>query len=302
MEIRHLRMIQEVAREGNLTKAAENLFLSQSALSHQLKFVEAYFNTQVFIRQNKQMLLTNTGKIILEAGERILEEIEVTKTRIRLLTEKDAGEIRISTECYTSYHWLSGFLAEFKTLYPKVDIIIVPDATYNSISALLENRVDIAILEDNINPKLNYTSLFKDEFVGIVAPSHPWAQLGRLEPDYFLEENYIMYNIPAELSTVFKMIFKEGKPKKVYKIALTEAIVQMVKAGLGVSILPNWIVKPYIVSGELVAIPVTRKGIKRIWYAATLKNKDIPPYMNVFIGKLAKHLKQSEELALYAYS
>jgi len=302
MEVRHFKMIQEVANAGNLSKAAENLYLSQSALSHQLKFVEEYFNTQVFIRQKKQMLLTNTGKIILQSGERILEEIESTRNRVRMLTEKDAGEIRISTECYTSYHWLSGFMSEFKILYPKVEINIVPDATYNSISALLENKIDIAIVEDDLNPKLNYTSLFKDEFVAIVAPSHPWAQKSRVEPEYFPEENYIMYNIPTEISTVFKLLFKQSKPKKVYKIALTEAIIQMVKAGLGVSVLPHWIVKPYIESGELVALPVTRKGIKRVWYAATLKNKNLPPYMNVFIGKLAKHLKLSEDLAMYAYN
>ena len=89
MEIRHLKMIQEVAREGNLTKAAENLFLSQSALSHQLKFVEEYFNTQVFIRQKKQMLLTDTGKLILRAGERILEEIEENYKELLSLPESE---------------------------------------------------------------------------------------------------------------------------------------------------------------------------------------------------------------------
>ncbi len=302
MEIRHLKMIQEVAKEGNLTKAAENLYLSQSALSHQLKYVEEYFNTQVFIRQNKQMLLTSNGKIILQSGERIIEEIENTKSRIRMLTEKDAGEIRISTECYTSYHWLSAFLSEFQTMYPKVEINIIPDATYNSISALLENKIDIAIVEDNLNPKLNYTSLFKDEFVAIAPPTHQWAERSRVEPEDFKEQNYIMYNIPTEISTVFKTIFKQTKPKKVYKITLTEAIIQMVKAGIGVSVLPNWIVRPHIESGELIAIPVTRKGIKRIWYAATLKNKETPPYMNAFIGKLSKHLKLSEDLAMYAYN
>jgi LysR family transcriptional regulator for metE and metH len=72
------------------------------------------------------MILTGAGKIILEAGEKILAELEATKSKIRQLTDKNAGEIRISTECYTSYHWLSGFLSEFRTLYPKVHIHINP--------------------------------------------------------------------------------------------------------------------------------------------------------------------------------
>src|SRR6476661_4068471 len=122
MDIRHLKMIKEVARQGNLTKAAEQLYLSQSALSHQLKDIEEFFNTQIFIRQKKQMLLTGTGKLILEASERITAEIETTKNKINYLKEKNAGEIRISTECYTSYHWLSAFLSEFSVSYPKVEI------------------------------------------------------------------------------------------------------------------------------------------------------------------------------------
>jgi len=82
MDIRHLKMIQEVARQGNLTKAAEHLYLSQSALSHQLKDIEDYFKTQIFIRQKKQMLLTDAGKIILEASEKILAELDVIKNKI----------------------------------------------------------------------------------------------------------------------------------------------------------------------------------------------------------------------------
>src|SRR6476620_3371162 len=136
MDLRHLKMIREVARQGNLTKAAESIYLSQSALSHQLKDVEAFFNTQIFIRQKKQMLLTNTGKIILEASENIIAEIEKTKNKIKFLSEKNAGEIKISTECYTSYHWLSSFLTEFNAIYPKVEINIDTVSTYNSVSAL----------------------------------------------------------------------------------------------------------------------------------------------------------------------
>jgi LysR family transcriptional regulator for metE and metH len=302
MDIRHLKMIQEVARQGNLTKAAEHLYLSQSALSHQLKDIEDYFKTQIFIRQKKQMLLTDAGKLILEASEKILGELEVIKNKIVCLTDKNAGEIRLSTECYTSYHWLSAFLSEFKTLYPKVSININPEATYNSINALLENKIDIGIVEDNLNPKLNYTPLFKDEFMAVVPNDHPFAELRWVEPENFYGENYIMYNIPDEVSTIFKFLFKNGAPKRVYKIALTEAIIQMVKAGIGITVLPHWIVSPYIEAGELTAVRVTRKSIKRTWYAATLKNKELPPYINVFIRNLSKHLKHSEELAMFEYN
>jgi len=298
MELRHLKMIREVARQGNLTKAASCLYLSQSALSHQLKEIEDFFNTQIFIRQKKQMLLTQTGKIILEASERIVSELEQTKKLVQYLADKNAGEIRISTECYTSYHWLSGFLTEFQLLYPKVDIQISPEATYNSVSHLLENRIDIGIVEDNLNPKLAYTPLFRDEFMAIVPNNHPWTKLKWVSEEKFLDENYIMYNIPNEVSTIYSKLFVTKGPKKVYKITLTEAIIQMVKAGLGVAVLPHWVASPHIRNGELSAISITRTGIRRTWYAAVLKNKILAPYMNAFIKNLSKHLKASEELSM----
>jgi LysR family transcriptional regulator, regulator for metE and metH len=125
MDIRHLKMIQEVARQGNLTKAAEHLYLSQSALSHQLKDIEDYFKTQIFIRQKKQMLLTDAGKLILEASEKILAELEVIKNKIVCLTDKNAGEIRLSTECYTSYHWLLPSFQNLKHCIRKCRSILV---------------------------------------------------------------------------------------------------------------------------------------------------------------------------------
>src|SRR5258706_1299967 len=253
MDLRHLKMIQEVARHGNLTKATESIYLSQSALSHQLKDVEAFFNTQIFIRQKKQMLLTNTGKIILEASENITGEIERTKNKIKFLSEKNAGEIKISTECYTSYHWLSSFLKEYKTLYPGVEINIDTISTYNSVNALLENKIDIGIVEDNANSKLNYIPLFKDEFVAIVPVDHDWAELKWIDPEMFYTENYLMYTIPNEISTIYNLLFKNGKPQKLIKIALTEVIIQMVKAGMGVTVLPHWVVASYLESNELTA-------------------------------------------------
>ncbi len=302
MEIRHLKMIQEVAKQGSLTKAAECIYLSQSALSHQLKDVEAFFNTQIFIRQKKQMLLTNTGKIILEASEKILTEIEMTRQKIKYLSDKNAGEIKISSECYTSYHWLGSFLKEFNALFPKVDINIDTIFTYNSVNALLENKIDIGIVEDNTNVKLNYVTLFRDEFVAIVPGNHPWADLKYINPENFYRENYIMYAVPNELSTIYNLLFKTGKPKKVSKVALTEVIIQMVKAGLGVTVLPHWVIAPHLEVNDLVAIPITKKGIKRTWYAATLKNKEFPPYINAFIRQLTKHLKNSEDLALLEFN
>jgi LysR family transcriptional regulator, regulator for metE and metH len=297
MELRHFKMIKAVAEVKNLTKAAENLYLSQSALSHQLKEIETFFDTQVFIRHSKQMLLTEAGKTILAAGENILKELELVKQRIKILNDEESGEIRVTTECYTSYHWLSKFMKDFKSDYPEVVVRINADATFKTVTSLLNNEIDIGILEENTNSKLQYYPLFNDEFYALVSEDHDWAGRKTVRQENFAEESYIMYNIPCEESTIYSMLFKERRPKELYKIGLTEAIVEMVKAGIGVTVLPNWIIKSYLPLGGMVAIPI-RKAIKRTWYAAVLKSKVQPSYVQTFIESLSRTLKTSEEYAL----
>jgi LysR family transcriptional regulator, regulator for metE and metH len=297
MELRHFKMIKAVAEVKNLTKAAENLYLSQSALSHQLKEIETFFDTQIFIRHSKQMLLTEAGKTILAAGENILKELELVKQRIKILNDEESGEIRVTTECYTSYHWLSKFMKNFKSDYPEVVVRINADATFKTVTSLLNNEIDIGILEENTNSKLQYYPLFNDEFYALVSEDHDWAGRKTVRQENFAEESYIMYNIPCEESTIYSMLFKERRPKELYKIGLTEAIVEMVKAGIGVTVLPNWIIKSYLPLGGMVAIPI-RKAIKRTWYAAVLKSKVQPSYVQTFIKNLSQTLKTSEEYAL----
>ncbi len=298
MEIRHLQMVKEVATQGNLTKAADRLFLTQSALSHQLKEIEGYFNTQLFIRDKKHMLLTPAGEVVLQAAEKILQEVTETRAKVRCLTDKEAGEVRLCTQCYTSYHWLAGFLREFGGIYPKVDVKVeLEAATHFADQHLLNNTIDVVITEGDKNPKFTYTPLFQDEFVAIVAPDHPWAGRRWVEIDEFADQNYIMYNIPDEESSNFMMLFKHRRPPKVYKITLTEAILEMVKAGLGVAVLPNWVVRPYLQSGQLSAVWITEKRVLRTWYAATLKTKQLPPYTTAFIQQLACYMKELDGYA-----
>ena len=214
------------------------------------------------------------------------------------MTEKDSGEIRISTECYTSYPWLSNFLKEYHPLYPKVEIKINSDATRHSLSNLLENNIDIGIFHDNNSRKLVYTPLFTDELYIVVNPSHRWASKTWMDIKDLTDEPYIMYTIPCEESSIYKMLFQKTAPKKIYKMMITEAIIEMAKGGLGFTVLPNWVVNSYVRSGELKAIKISKKGVKRTWYAGVLKNKVIPPYMTSFISKLAKHMKLNDELKL----
>lgn len=172
MELRHLKLIQAVAVNGNLTRAAEQLFLSQSALSHQLRELEAEVNAQLFVRAKKKMLLTPAGERVLETADKILGELCRLQSDIDRITQADAGTLRLTTGCYTCYHWLSPVLKTYKDKYPRVHVEVIPEATYNAFDYLLEGKVDLVFVSDKPdNPHLHFYPLFEDELMVVISPN-----------------------------------------------------------------------------------------------------------------------------------
>ena len=130
MEIRHLRLIKAIVEEGSITKAIDKLHLTQSALSHQLKEAEYQLGTNIFLRQNKKLILTKAGEKLYATANEILDKLSDTEKEIKQLIFGEVGEIRISTECYSSYHWLPSVLKQFHLLYPNIELKIVMEATH----------------------------------------------------------------------------------------------------------------------------------------------------------------------------
>jgi LysR family transcriptional regulator, regulator for metE and metH len=298
MEIRHFKLIKAVVEEQNLTKAAERLFLSQSALSHQLKEIEQAYQTQFFIRVNKKMILSPSGERLLQSADLVLNELEKLKTDLKQLNSPEIGNIRFTTECYTCYHWLSTLLRKYNAQFPQVEINIVTEATHSPIRFLETGKVDVAVMIDftEKNPHLKAQKLFFDELVAIFPPHHAWRSKTFVEAEDFAQENYFAYSTDLNDSFMYQNVFKPQQvmPKKMIEMQLTEGIIQMVKAGLGVSALAKWAVQPYLDSGELIGLPIGKKGFIRTWSAVQLRDTPKPLYLQKFVDMLGEHFQPCE--------
>lgn len=290
MEVRHLKLIKEVAEKGSLTKAKDSLFLSQSALSHQLKEIETQLGTSLFHRINKKLIITGAGKIMLDSARRILADIEKTELSVKKYVSGDSGTVRIATQCYTCYHWLPSLMIDFHKEFPKVEIEIFPDESVDTEQLIMEGKLDLAIVSSQRDySKLTYHKLFADERVALVPANHPWAKKKYVRAQDFATENLIIHSYPLESVDLFKYILTpEGiKPKKVMQIQVIDAVIEMVRANMGVKVIAKWMIEPYLSDKRLVAIPVTKKGMSRTWYAVTLDKPNSPQYLTNFI----EHLK-----------
>ncbi|MCI0489142.1 MAG: LysR family transcriptional regulator [Blastocatellia bacterium] len=289
LEVRHLKLIVAITEEQSVTKAGKRLNLTQSALSHQLKDIEERLGTPLFLRLNKKMVPTQAGERLLASAKMVLGELKRAEEEISLMSSNGHGVLRISTECYTCYHWLPDMLKVFKEKYPAVEINIVVEATRRPIQALLDGELDVAIVNTRDDDRqLVFTPLFQDEMVAIMRPDHRLASRPYLEAGDFAEENLIMHNSLKENLVFQKLLLPAGvSPRQASQVHLTEAIIEMVKAGLGISVLARWAAWMQIESGALLAVPLTGKGFYREWSAVMLKNKSSPPYLLEFVELLA---------------
>lgn len=289
MEIRHLKLIKAVAEAGSITQAIDQLHLSQSALSYQLKEAEIQLGTPIFLRKNKKMVLTQAGEKLYATALDILEKLSSTEEQIRKLVYGEVGEIRISTECYSSYHWLPSVLKQFQSLYPNIDLKIVMEATHYPLKKLLDNVLDIAITSDPIqDERIKYVELFQDEMVAVVTEGHPWADKKFVVAEDFASEHLLIHSLPLETVTVYQFVLAPAgvSPKKITPLPLTEASIEMVKADMGIMVMAKWALHPYLKMNPLRAVKIGKNGLKRKHYVAFLADRSYPEYFWRFIDFL----------------
>ena len=291
LEVRHFSLVSEIASTGSVTRAAERLHLTQSALSHQLRDVESRLGIQLFLRLGKKMVLTPPGERVLSAARRVLDEINRTEEDLKLMSQDGKGVLRLCTQCNTGYHWLPPLLQSFHRKYPGVDVQIMVNATDRPIEALLDGQIDLAVVTSDVNDKrLAAEPLFDDELVAVVAPSHPFARRASIQAEDFADEHLIIYSADPQDSYTFLRILRPAhvQPARVSQVPLTEAILELVKAGLGVSVMARWAIEPAIKAGAVKAVRIGKRGVFRSWTAVTLRDRVEPKWQREFVSLLSR--------------
>lgn len=289
LDIKHLKLIVAVTEEKSVTRAGERLHLTQSALSHQLRDLEERLGTPLFLRLNKKMVLTQAGERLLQSAQHVLGELKHAEADLKKMAASDQGTLRLSTECYTCYYWLPELLREFGHKYPKVEVNIALESTHEPLPALLNGKLDVAIVADAPrDARILYRPLFKDELMVITPPDHPLAAKPYWRAQDFADQHLFLCISPQNSHLYNQVLTPAGvKPARFSQMQLVEAIVEIVKAGLGVSALARWAVQAHLDAGTLVARSITRKGLHRQWSAAVLRNDFQPAFINDFVTTLA---------------
>jgi LysR family transcriptional regulator, regulator for metE and metH len=291
IEVRHLRLVAAVAGVGSLTRAGDQLHLTQSALSHQLRDIESRLGAALFHRVGKRLVLTPAGERLLESATDVLDRLERAERDIRQMGRDRAGSLRITTECYTCYHWLPPLLLRYRRNFPNVEVRIDVEATHHPVETLLSGKIDLGIMSTPVRDRRLFSRrVFQDELVLIASKHHRFAGQARVRLAQMREETLFVYPPKAESGPLQNVLLPAGAaPARVEEVQLTEAITELVKAGLGVAILARWAVQPLIDSGSIVGRTLPARGMHRVWSAVMRKDLARADYVNEFIDLLEEN-------------
>jgi len=289
LEVRDLKLVTAIADCGTLTRAGQQLHLTQSALSHQLADLEARLGGPLYERAGRSMILTKLGRRLAARARETLRQLRDVEEDIARVAAGREATLRLATECYTCYHWLPPVLARFGERHPAVHVEIVPQATARPVRALLAGAIDLCILSSATRDRrVAVQPLFDDELVLVVGPQHRLANSRVVEPIELRDERFLLYSSPDQSVAFQDVLAPAGvSPHRVSRIQLTEAILELVKAGLGVTLLARWAVEPSVASGAVRAISVAGARTRREWTVATRAARPRPEYLDDFVAFLS---------------
>ncbi len=280
LEIRHLKSLVAISETGKLAHAAERVFLTQSALSHQIRVLEQHYDITLFNRTAQGIRFTPAGSRLLALAKEMLEALEKAERDLIRLKSDQSGELRIVLECHTCFDWLTPVMDAFRRAWPEVEIDLVAGFHSDPWHLLHEAKADIVIggMPEK-SRDLTHLPLFKFEIMAVLPPEHLLKNKLRLSAEDFSNETLITYPVPDTRIDVIRQVLTPEHIQYNRRTAeLTIAIMQLVASRRGIAALPSWGIQSYVEHEYVIAKPIGKKGLWSELYATGTADMMTKPY------------------------
>ncbi|PWV65545.1 LysR family transcriptional regulator for metE and metH [Plasticicumulans acidivorans] len=295
LELRHLRTLAALRETGSVSRAAQQLCLTQSALSHQLRVLEEHYGAALFERKTQPLVFTPVGKRLLRLADTVAAELRDAETDIRQLVGGRSGQLRIAVECHTCFDWLMPAMDRLRERWPEIELDLVSGFHTDPFALLRTDRADLVILHQRaVEPGCVLHPLFRFEIRALLARTHALAARPWLEPVDFANETLITYPAPDDMIDVIRDVLRPAgvfPPRR--DCELTVAIVQLVASRRGVAALPAWAVQPFVERGYVVDRPIGAAGLHGELYASSLPHMAQVAYVQDFLGGVRETVSAS---------
>jgi LysR family transcriptional regulator for metE and metH len=286
LELRHLRTLAALRDTGSLVEAADRVFLTQSALSHQIKDLEDRLGGALFLRKTRPVRFTAIGQRLLRLADEVLPLVHGAERDLERLSGGAAGRLHMAIECHSCFEWLLPAINTYREAWPEVELDISSGFNFDALPALARGDLDLVITSDPVRElDLTYVPLFSYEAQLALAASHPLAAKPWVEPADLAGEVLICYPVDRARLDVFTSFLDPARvePLRVRTAELTPMMIQLVASRRGVTCLPNWALYEYLQKDYVVARSLGEEGVWPTLYAAMRRDDADAPFMRAFV-------------------
>ena len=286
IELRHLRTLVALRDTGSLGEAADRMFLTQSALSHQIKDLETRIGSSLFIRKTRPVRFTTAGRRLVKLADEVLPRVHSAEQDVDRLAGGESGRIFMAIECHSCFEWLLPAINEYREQWPDVELDIASGFHFAPLPALARGDLDLVITADPVEELgLSYVPLFSYEAQLAIARDHELVDRPWLEPTDLASETLICYPVDKSRLDIFSSFLDPAgvEPARVRNAELTTMMVQLVASGRGVACLPNWALHEYRERNYVVVKSLGADGIWPTLYAAVRVDQADAPFILGFV-------------------
>jgi DNA-binding transcriptional LysR family regulator len=304
-DLAHLRTFRVVAETSSFTRAAARLYLTQSAVSHQMKGLEEALGESLFIRTRHGVRLAQAGEAVLEHVDRILDEVEALRRRLGHDTDQPAGRVRAAAATQALVHLFAPHFRAFMEAYPRVEVAFRSTvSTDRTVADILSGVADVGFASKPVySATLNVTELFEDELLLVVSPGHRLARAGWAAVKDMRTERLILFERGASIRRASDHFFARAgiKPDLALESNDTDFIKLMVRSGVGISLLPAWAMREEIRTGALVPVRIRGHRLRRS-VAMLSRGRFQPSATRAFIAFIEARKRQLQDAAKHQWS
>jgi DNA-binding transcriptional LysR family regulator len=293
MDLQRLKVFREAAKAGGFTRAGEALHLSQSTISLHIKRLEEEFGSPLFLRTKRRVYLNEAGQLLLQYVERIFQEIKNAKMALQELNQLERGTIRLGSGATTVTYLLPKILGAYQRRYPQIELVVVTGSSESLTQALHHQKLDLAVVMEPVPPTLaiELLPILKEELVFVASTNHPLAGKAWLKPEDISGAPFISFlQGSAMQSQLDQHLIRIGiKPRIVMEMENIESIKALVRAGLGIAVLPACSVAGSQ-GATLRAMRIRNCRMERSLALALPRSAILPRVIQRFANRIAKGL------------
>lgn len=261
MNLYHLRVFLTVAEHEHITRASEELILSQPAVTKIIQSLEHEVGFELIERHGRRIVLTHAGRMLHGYARRMFALEREMVQALAALRDIEVGEVTLAANTTTGVYLLPPIVARFRARYPQVNLHITILNSHEIVEQTLNWNLDFGLVEGDpaaLPPDLLVETFARDELVLVVAPGHRWSPLPFLKPEALRNEELLLREKGSGIREVIEhaLLVQGVQARPLITLPDNEAIKQMVISGVGAAILSALAVQRELTSGDLVRIPI----------------------------------------------